>query len=154
MEVVYESNTGHTEKYAKMLAKALDIPCIKLKDYKEDSKDVIYLGWVMAGMIKGYSKIKTMTKLKCVIAVGILPKNGEMIDNFIRDNKIDVPLFYLQGGVDYSKLRCIKKLLLKAVAKKIIKKGKEDDKTINVLKNGGSLVKEEALTEIINFIKN
>ena len=111
MKIVYESNTGHTKKYAEMLAKKLNLPCESLKEYKEDYKEVIYLGWVMAGMIKGYSKIKNKAKLTMVIGVGLMPDKEEEL---IKNNNITCKFYFLPGGVDYSKLKWFKKNLLKA----------------------------------------
>lgn len=44
MKIVYESNTGHTEKYANMLAEKLNLESIPLKQYKIDSEPIIFLG--------------------------------------------------------------------------------------------------------------
>lgn len=154
MKIVYESNTGHTEEYAKMLSTALDIPCVSLKDYKPDFEEVIFMGWIMAGMIKGYSKIKNKATIICTIAVGIMPETKEKTDALIKNNDINKQFFYLQGGANYHKLRCIKKRLLKAVGKKMAKESLEENKEIvEIIKNGGSLVKKENLNEIINYIQ-
>ena len=155
MKIVYESNTGHTKEYANLLAKLLDIPCVSLKEYKPDFEEVIFLGWVMAGMIKGYSKIKNKATIICTIAVGLLPETKERIEELVKNNGVTKKFFYLQGGVNYKKLKCIKKRLLKAVGKKLEKEGFEENKEVaDIIKNGGSLVKEENLTAIISYIKN
>ena len=109
MKIVYESCAGHTKEYAQMLGKELNLPVESLKNYKQDYKEVIYLGWVMAGMIKGYSKIKNKAKLAAVIAVGLLPDKEEEI---IKNNNVTSRFYFLPGGVDYSKLRWLKRNLL------------------------------------------
>ena len=48
MKIVYESNSGHTEKYANMLAEKLNLESIPLKQYKIDSEPIIFLGWIFA----------------------------------------------------------------------------------------------------------
>lgn len=154
MKIVYESNTGHTKEYATLLAKSLNISCISLKEYKPDFEEVIFLGWVMAGMIKGYSKIKNKATIICTIAVGLLPETKERTEELVKNNNVTKKFFYLQGGVNYKKLKCIKKRLLKAVGKKLEKEGFEENKEVaQIIKNGGTLVKEENLKDIINYIK-
>lgn len=147
MKIVYESCAGHTKEYAQMLGKELNLPVESLKNYKQDYKEVIYLGWVMAGMIKGYSKIKNKAKLAAVIAVGLLPDKEEEL---IKNNNVTSRFYFLPGGVDYSKLRWLKRNLLKAVGKNLDKSNPELAK---IICNGGSLVTLENLTEIIDYFK-
>ena len=147
MKIVYESNTGHTKKYAEMLAKKLNLPCESLKEYKEDYKEVIYLGWVMAGMRKGYSKIKNKAKLTMVIGVGLMPDKEEEL---IKNNNITCKFYFLPGGVDYSKLKWFKKNLLKAVGKSFEQQGNKE--LALLIQNGGSLADEKHLTEIVKYI--
>lgn len=69
-------------------------------------------------------------------------------------NNIGELFFYLQGGVDYSKLKGIKKFMFKMVTDSVIKENKPEDKElIDVLKNGGNLVKEENLSEVLKFLE-
>ncbi len=147
MKIVYESCAGHTKEYAQMLGKELNLPVESLKNYKQDYKEVIYLGWVMAGMIKGYSKIKNKAKLAAVIAVGLLPDKEEEL---IKNNNVTSRFYFLPGGVDYSKLRWLKRNLLKAVGKNLDKSNPELAK---IICNGGSLVALENLNEIIDYFK-
>ncbi len=154
MKIVYESNTGHTKEYALMLASALNIPCVSLKEYKPDFEEIIFMSWVMAGMLKGYSKIKNKVKIICTIGVGLMPETNERIQALIKNNDVKKKFFYLPGGVNYKKLRCIKKRLLKAVGKQLEKENLEENKEIvQIIKKGGSLVKKENLKDIINYIK-
>ena len=102
----------------------------------------------------GLNKVRQY-KLKCVISVGILKLTDEYKNELIKSNNIerDKSFFYIQGGIDYKELKGIKKILLKAVASNIIKENKnENEGIINILKNGGSLVKEENLNDIIEYI--
>ena len=152
MKIVYESNSGHTKEYAMMLASALDIPCVSLKNYKPDFDEVIFMGWVMAGMIKGYSKIKNKATIVGTIAVGLLPEDQDRMDALIKNNDVNKNFFYLQGGANYDKLKCIRKRLLKAVGKKMIKEGLTENKEIiQIIETGGSLVKKENLEDVINY---
>ena len=54
--IVYKSNAGHTMQYAIILSKKLNIPCYDIKDaikYLSKGDEIIYLGWVCAGRMKG-----------------------------------------------------------------------------------------------------
>ena len=79
MKIIYCSNTGFTKQYAIMLANKLGIESIDVKDIKKyDIKDeeIIFLGWIFAGIIMGLNKVRQY-KLKCVISVGILKLTDE-----------------------------------------------------------------------------
>ena len=57
--IVYTSNTGYTEEYARMLSKSTGLRALLLKDAVKALKrgtPVIYMGWLMAGIINGYKK--------------------------------------------------------------------------------------------------
>ena len=71
--VVYTSNTGETEKYAKAFAEMVHLPCMDLKhssDYAEGTS-VLYFGWVFADHIQGYEKAQQRFHIPCVCGVGI-----------------------------------------------------------------------------------
>lgn len=102
----------------------------------------------------GLNKVRKY-KLKCIIAVGISVPTKEYKNIIMDFNKIKngSSFFYIQGGIDYNKLKGMKKIGLKIVASSIIKENKkENESIIDVLKNGGSLEKEESLDDIINYI--
>lgn len=153
MKIVYESNSGHTEKYANMLAQKLNLTSIPLKKYKIDSEPIIFLGWLFANNIQGYKKVKDKTNIKCTIAVGMTPTAKQNNSEIIKINNVNEKFFYLQGGVDYTKLKGIKKFMLKMVAESVIKENKPEDKElIDIFLNGGNCVKEENLSEILEYL--
>ena len=67
MKILIVSNSGHTEKYANMLAEKLNLKSIPLKKYKIDSEPIIFLGWLFANNIQGYKKVKDKANIKCTI---------------------------------------------------------------------------------------
>lgn len=121
--IVYSSNTGYTEQYAKMLGKALDIPSYKLGNVPKchSGADVIYLGWLFAGNIIGYKKCAKRYKVRCVAGVGMSPPAAELSDGLRATEKIPsgVPVFYLQGGFNMAKLQGPLKLIMKIKCKEI-----------------------------------
>lgn len=64
--IVYSSNTGYTEQYAKLLGKTLELPSYKLGNVPECHKgaEVIFLGWLFAGTIVGYRKCARKYKIR------------------------------------------------------------------------------------------
>ena len=55
--ILYTSNTGSTARYAQMLGQRLDLPVYSAKEAAKAlprGAQVLYLGWLMAGGIKGY----------------------------------------------------------------------------------------------------
>ena len=55
--IVYTSNTGSTAAYAKLLGEQINLPVFPLpqaKDRVPSGSEIIYLGWIMAGGVKGY----------------------------------------------------------------------------------------------------
>ena len=57
--IIYTTNTGSTERYAKLLAQKTGRPAYSLTEAKKQvfaGAEVIYLGWIMAGSVKGYAE--------------------------------------------------------------------------------------------------
>ena len=52
--IVYTSNTGYTEKYAKLLGEQLGLPAFSAEqaDSLPEGTEILYLGWLMAGVVK------------------------------------------------------------------------------------------------------
>lgn len=155
--IVYNSSTGHTSRYAKMLSEKLDIPCYTIKDAngKLNSKDeIIYLSWVCANMITRINKIKNKYNVRCYGVVGLYPKSEENTNNLIKTNNIDKPLFYLQGGLDYNKLNWLKTKILHMVGKHLEKENNNQSTQLaKIFENGADFVTEENLKEIIEFLE-
>lgn len=155
--IVYNSSTGHTSRYAKMLSEKLDIPCYTIKDAngKLNSNDeIIYLSWVCANMITGINKIKNKYNVRCYGAVGLYTKSEENTNNLIKTNNIDKPLFYLQGGLDYNKLNWLKTKILHMVGKHLEKENSNQSTQLaKIFESGADFVTEENLKEIIEFLE-
>jgi len=151
-KIVYCSNTGHTEKYAKMLGEKLNIEVLSFSDVKSISKDteIIFMSWVFGNNVVDLQKAIERFKIISVIAVGMNSNNEKTVNSLKESNKITLPFYYLQGGVDYNKLKGIKKIIIKMVGKMVAKENKEEDKeTIEIFKNGGNFISEDKLDDII-----
>ena len=102
--IVYTSNTGHTRKYALLLGEQIGLPVYSLDEANAQlsgGSPVIYLGWLHASHVKGYSKAAKRFALCAVCGVGLCD-TGTLTDQVRKATSIpvDIPLFTLHGGVD------------------------------------------------------
>ncbi len=124
--IVYSSNTGHTEQYARLLAEKTGLPCLPLKQARAElpaKTPVVYMGWLIAGFIKDYKKAKRRFDIHVVCAVG-LGASGAQTAAVRKANKIPETseVFTLQGGIAYSKLTGLYKSMIDTLIKVLSKK--------------------------------
>ena len=149
--IIYKSKTGHTERYARMLSKELNIPCYSHKDAKVSENDeAIFLSYIYASKIMGLSKILKKYNVKVVIAVGALAYSKDYLNTLKDANNIKLPFFYLRGGIDYSKLNFFFRNFLSIIGKGI---AKDDKELLNLFKNGGDFVNKDNLKEVLNYLR-
>lgn len=56
--IIYTTNTGSTERYARLLSHETVLPAysaVETGEYISAGAEVIYMGWIMAGSVKGYA---------------------------------------------------------------------------------------------------
>lgn len=56
--IIYTTNTGSTERYARLLSHETGLPAYSAAEageYISAGAGVIYMGWIMAGSVKGYA---------------------------------------------------------------------------------------------------
>ena len=162
--IVYTSNTGSTERYAKLLGHETDLPAYSLEEAKKVLKSgaqIIYLGWIMAGTIQGYREAEKRYQISMVSAVGMEPA-GTQLREIREKNQIPetVQLYTLQGGYLIHKLRGVHKLMMlmvtstagTALAEKIDRTPEEDD-LLELMEHGGSRVSIENLSAPIQWCR-
>lgn len=72
--IVYTSNTGSAERYAKLLAHETALPAYSLAEAEgalAAGAEIIYLGWVMASTVKGYAAAARRYRVRAVCGVGM-----------------------------------------------------------------------------------
>ena len=162
--IVYTSNAGTTERYAKLLGHETDLSVYSLEEAKKTVKngtEIIYLGWIMAGGIQGYADAVRRFEIPMVYAVGIEPA-GTQLREIREKNQIPetVQLYTLQGGYLIHKLRGVHKLMMlmvtstagKALAEKI-DRTPEEDNLLELMEHGGSRVSIENLSAPIQWCR-
>lgn len=160
--IIYTSNTGSTARYAKMLANELNLPVYSAEDAKREvpaGAGIIYLGWIMAGGIKGYSQAAKRYRVCAVCGVG-MGQSGTQIEEIRLKNKIskDISAFTLQGNFDLKKLHGVYRFMMnimvktagKALANKADRTPEEDD-MLNMLAGDGNRVQIENLKPVIDW---
>ena len=160
--IVYTSNTGFTKEYAQMLSEKTGLPMYDIKSAKkevEKGSDIIYLGWLMAGSIKGCKKMCRQYNVKAVCAVG-LGETGRLTAQAKTANKIPESTegFTLQGGHAPEKLKGIYKSMMGMAVNMLVaqitsknEQTESDERMLTVLREGGSYVCEENLSLILEW---
>ncbi len=72
--IIYTTNTGSTECYARLLTQKTGLPAYSLAEAKKRvfvGAEVIYLGWIMAGSVKGYAGAAKRYQIRAVCGVGM-----------------------------------------------------------------------------------
>lgn len=160
--IIYTSNTGYTEKYAKMLSEATGIKAYRIKDAPKKGC-VIYLGWIHAGNVKGLKDVIGNNTIACVCGVGMSPQTDDMKLKLKKSNKISegTEVFYLQGGLDLSKLSVTDRLIMKAITSATCKKLREKEKlteseehTLSMTEGEHDTVSKENLEPVIAWVKD
>lgn len=80
--------------------------------------EIIYMGWIMAGKIKGYPEAARKYNIKAVCSVG-MGQTGTQLTEVRAKNKIPqrIPLFTLQGTFDIRKLHGVYKMMMNVMVK-------------------------------------
>ena len=159
--VVYQSGTGFTAKYAKWIAEELGC---EAKEYKKvnqselaDYDMVIYGGWIMAGTVFGYDRVKALNLSNVVVfGVGMSMPDEEVRTQIASQSKIPQDrFFYYEGGYAPEKLGFMKKMMLNMLKKSVEKKENKSAQEIHMLESfaGADNTKREAIKDLITYCK-
>ena len=160
--IIYTTNTGSTERYARLLAQKTGLPAYSLAEAKKRvfaEAEVIYLGWIMAGSVKGYAEAAKRYQVRTVCGVG-MGQTGTQTDSVRKKSGIpaDIPLFTLQGNFDVKKLhgvyRPMMEIMVKTAGKGLAEKSDrtpEEDDMLDMMLHGGERVKEENLSTVLDW---
>lgn len=162
--IVYTTNTGSAAQYAEMLAKETGLATYSLDEARGKvpaDSEVIYLGWVMAGTVKGYAAAAKRYIVRAVCAVGMTQPGAQ--GKMLRErNKLpeSVPLFQLQGNFDVKKLHGMYRLMMEVMVKTAgkslaAKSGRtaEEDDMLDMMTNGGERVRAENLHAVLAWYR-
>ena len=160
--IIYTTNTGSTEQYAKMLAQKTGLQAYSLAEAKKRifaGAEVIYLGWLMAGSVKGYAAAAKHYRVCAVCGIG-MGQTGSQTDSVRKKSVIpaNIPLFTLQGNFNVKKLhgiyRPMMEIMVKTVGKSLsAKKDRtpEENDMLDMMRCGGERVKAENLSAFLEW---
>lgn len=123
--IIYNSQTGSCKRYAEELSRFLAMPAYALGQQPAiKDGEVIYVSWVMAGTVVGYSKVKKQLPVAAVCAVGMAPVTEGSAAFGREKNQVpgSVGYFCLQGGFNINKLPLPMNLIMRLKVKDIAKK--------------------------------
>ena len=162
--IIYTSNTGSTEQYAKLLAQKTGFPAYSLAEAKKRDfagAEVIYLGWIMAGSVTGYAEAAKRYQVRAVCGVG-MGQTGTQTESVRKKSAIpaNIPLFTLQGNFNVKKLhgiyRFMMEIMVQTAGKSLAKKKnrtREEDDMLDMMLHGGERVKAENLSAILDWYR-
>ena len=160
--IVYTSNTGSAERYAKLLAHETALPAYSLAEAKgalAAGAEIVYLGWVMASTVKGYAAAARRYRVRAVCGVGMW-QTGTQQDAVRKKTGVpaNVPVFTLQGNFDVKKLhgvyRPMMEIMAKTVGKSLAAKSDrtpDEDDILELMLRSGERVKPEHLRAVLDW---
>lgn len=160
--IVYTSNTGSAERYAKLLARETALPAYSLAEAKSAvaaGTEIVYLGWVMASSVKGYAAAAKRYRVRAVCGVGMW-QTGTQQDAVRKKTGVpaNIPVFTLQGNFDVKKLRGIYRPMMEIMAKTVGKglaskadRTPDEDDILDLMLRGGERVKPEHLHAMLDW---
>ena len=158
--IVYTSNTGHTRQYALLLGEQVGLPVYSLEEansHLSGGSPVIYLGWIHASHVKGYSTAARRFAV-CAVCGVRLCDTGTLISEVRKATAIaeDIPLFTLQGGIDRGRLKGMDKLMISMLTKGLAsqkQRSAQDERMLELLNKDESYVSPENLAEVVQWYK-
>lgn len=164
--IIYKSNTGHTKEYSEMLerrigGKLICIDQLKKNDIKE-ADNIFYGGPLRNNVILGLKKFLKYYELFeskniFIYAVGMEPYSEDKKENVIAANGLDlyhVRLYFLQGGMDLSKMKFpMRQLLLFGLKRSVKKEGISEDLLEQRINNPINMVNSSNLDLMIDIYR-
>lgn len=168
--VLYESNCGSTEKYAKDIANAIDGTAMPIKKFKwkniDEYKIVVFGGWVNNGAIQGINDFlydyenrlqdKDVIVFSCGMSIPTDKGRKELIDrNYL--SPYHIRYYQVRGSFSFNKLKFVQKMMMKASIKMIANSPDATDEQkmlVNVLDTPLDYYDSEKIERIITVIRS
>ena len=160
--IVYTSNTGSAEQYAKLLERKTGLPAYPLGEAQRmvgTGAEILYLGWIMASSVKGYAAAAKRYNVRAVCGVGMW-QTGTQRDAVRKKTGVpaNIPVFTLQGNFDVKKLHGVYRPMMEIMAKTVGKglaakadRTPDEDDILELMLRGGERVKAENLKAVLDW---
>lgn len=158
--IVFTSNTGHTEQYARLLGSRIGLRVFSLREAEKSlnaGTPIVYLGWIHASHVKGYADAAKRFRVCAVCGVGLCD-TGTLLAEVRKATAIpaQTPLFTLQGGIDRSRLKGMDKLMISMLTKGLAsqkQRSAQDERMLELLSKDESYVSPENLSEVLQWYR-
>ncbi|MBQ8786810.1 MAG: flavodoxin [Oscillospiraceae bacterium] len=167
--VIYNSQTGFTQRYANWIAESANADCVEYSKAKAmelaDYDAIIFGGWAVGGSIsklKWFKKNIPMWKNKklAVFCVGASPIENPEIELTLPKNFTDEELkvvrwFYCPGGLSYENMTTASKMMMKMFVKVLkTKKDKteQDEEQIRMMSSSYDISDIKYIEPIIDYL--
>ncbi len=166
--VIYNSQTGFSEQYAKWIAQALKAECISLKEAQKfdfsSYNAIIFGSWACAGKIQKVDWFKKMAshwrdKKLALFCTGAAPEPSpeiqKALDDFHGESLEGIGCFYFPGGLNYAKMGAFSRLAMKGLLKALKakkNKTKEDELMIKMISSSYTLAKKSYIEPLVQFL--
>ena len=126
-----------------------------------EGAEIVYLGWIMAGLVKGYAVAVKRYRVCAVCGVG-MGQTETQTESVRKKSAIpaNIPLFTLQGNFDVKKLhgiyRFMMEIMVKTVSKSLTAKKDrtpEENDMLDMMRCGGERVKTENLSAVLEWYR-
>lgn len=160
--IIYTTNTGSTKRYAEMLSHETGLPAYALEEAAHsvpENAAVIYLGWIMAGSVKGYAAASKRYAVHAVCGVG-MGQTGMQTDSLREKTCVpaNIPVFALQGDFDVEKLhgiyRLMMEIMVRTAGKKLAAKENrtpEENDMLDMMLHGSARVNRQNLHAVLDW---
>ena len=174
--IVYCSQTGFTERYARWLAEELGTRAVPFAERTSSSvaiaKTLVFLGWFHAGGLKGARWLREVMdgrreRRYVVVGVGAYPMPSEEWPKsetdaafehaFPSDRYPDLARFYCQGGFDFDRLCTLDKLAMRAFFRMQAKAAETDPRVafaLDAMREGFDGTRREYLQPVLEHLRS
>lgn len=139
--IIYYSQTGFTEKYAKWIAEETGARCLSLSAAKKENLSaydtIIFGSFACAGTIRKLDWFKKnlekwADKKLLLFCTGANPADSPQIESFFKQNLMEpvfqkVSAFYCPSGLNYEKMPAFSKMMMKMYVKMLRSKKDKTD---------------------------
>ena len=152
MIVVYSSQSGSTERFAKIIAGRLGIEAFSLGSQPDD--DMVYMGWLKGNTIAGIKKVD-ISKVVAVVSTCVKPDSILDVPAIRKANGISCDLFFLRGWIRRECLTFGDKMVFAIVGLILRLKGLDEGTRAlcDAMKNGGDFIDDSELEPVIAHLK-
>ena len=150
--IVYSSKSGSSENYALALSRKTGLPVYSVRDDYPKDQRIVFFGWIKGSSIVGIRSIDRF-KLHAVCAVGLDSADRFDSKKMSDSNGVSVPMYYVRGWIDRSRLGIIDKAILAVVAACMKLQGLNQfsQPVFDAIMEGGSFYDESQLEPLVRF---